>query len=116
MDWTTPCLIRHPASGSGNFSGNDAPTSPRVDSMSIDGKQLHSVFDQDGGAILDIDAGLISRLNPTGAFVWQRLQRGEPVEVIVTSLSQETNESEAKVERDVHDFIEELKRNHLLPS
>lgn len=75
---------------------------------------LHSVVDPDGAAILDIDRGLISTLNPTGAYVWQALQRGEAVETIVTNLARETGEQATTVERDVRDFIGRLKEQHLL--
>ncbi|HEY4380131.1 MAG TPA: PqqD family protein [Acidobacteriaceae bacterium] len=75
---------------------------------------LHTVVDQDGAAILDIQRGLISSLNPTGAYVWQALQRGETVETVITNLARETGEERITVERDVHDFIESLREQHLL--
>jgi hypothetical protein len=82
--------------------------------MTIDRNHLHTIADQDGGAILDIERGMITTLNPTGAFVWQRLQRGEVLETIVANLAYETGEDAAIVERDVHKFAEILKENHLL--
>lgn len=77
--------------------------------------QFHATFDQDGGAILDVEAGTISTLNPTGAFVWQRLQHGQGVPDIVAALAQETGEDPAALDGDVRDFMEELKLKHLLP-
>jgi hypothetical protein len=82
--------------------------------MALDSSSLHTVVNLDGASILDIKCGMISTLNPTGAFVWQGLQRGETVSVIVTHLARETGEKAATVERDVHDFIESLKERHLL--
>jgi hypothetical protein len=75
---------------------------------------LHTVADPDGAAILDIERGSISTLNPTGAFVWQGLERGEAPEAIIVSLARETGEDVIAVERDVRDFIESLKNQHLL--
>lgn len=82
--------------------------------MALDSSSLHTVVNSDGAAILDIKCGMISTLNPTGAFVWQGLQRGETVSVIVTNLARETGEMAATVGRDVRDFIESLKERHLL--
>jgi hypothetical protein len=82
--------------------------------MALGSLRLHTVVDSDGAAVLDIGRGLISTFNPTGAFVWQGLQRGETVSVIVTNLARETGETPATLERDVRDFIEILKEQHLL--
>lgn len=75
--------------------------------------QLHTVVDQDGAAILDIEHGLISTLNSTGAYVWQRLERGEPIETIIVNLARETGEDRLVVARDVREFTETLKSHHL---
>jgi hypothetical protein len=83
--------------------------------MTEESFHLHSVVDQDGAAILDIDRGLISTLNTTGAYVWQGLERGELVETIIANLARETGEEPASVERDVRDFLGSLEREHLLP-
>ena len=58
--------------------------------MAIGKTHLHTVADQDGAAILDVKRGLITTLNPTGAFVWHGLQRGEPLETIIANLATET--------------------------
>ena len=76
--------------------------------------QLHSVVDRDGAAILDVERGLISTLNPTGGYVWKGLERGDVVETIIANLAQETGEDVAVVERDVHEFVDDLKRRGLL--
>jgi hypothetical protein len=77
--------------------------------------QLHTVVDQDGGAILDIERGSIFTLNSTGAYVWQRLKRGESIETIVGNLARESGEETFVVERDVREFVESLTEQHLLP-
>jgi hypothetical protein len=82
--------------------------------MALENTPLHTVVDQDGAAILDIERGLISTLNPTGAYVWRGLERGETLETIVANLARETDEDALVVERDVHQFVESLKENHLL--
>jgi hypothetical protein len=82
--------------------------------MAFENTALHTVVDQDGAAILDIERGLISTLNPTGAYVWQGLARGETLETIVANLTRETGEDALVVERDVRQFVETLKQSHLL--
>jgi len=77
---------------------------------------LQTVVDQDGAAILDIDRGQVSTLNATGAFVWQRLQRGETIEVIILNLACETGEEIHIIECDVRTFVELLKEKQLLQS
>jgi Coenzyme PQQ synthesis protein D (PqqD) len=76
---------------------------------------LKTVVDQDGAAILDIERGQISTLNATGAYVWQGLQRGDSLKTIIANLVHETGEGVLIVERDVHQFLDELKHKHLLP-
>lgn len=75
---------------------------------------IHTVVERDGAAILDIDQGLISTLNPTGAYVWQELENGKSVATIIADLVRETGEERLVVEGDVHDFVQALKENQLL--
>jgi putative NADH-flavin reductase len=82
--------------------------------MTVASSHLHTVVDSDGAAILDMKRGLISTVNATGAFVWQALRRGETVSAVITNLVRETGEDVTTVERDVLDFIESLKEQHLL--
>jgi len=77
--------------------------------------KLKVVVNDDGAAILDIENDSISTLNPTGAYVWQGLQRGESIDTIIASLARETGEEFALIERDVRAFIEDLNQKHLLP-
>jgi hypothetical protein len=76
---------------------------------------LQSVVDHDGAVILNVERGLISTLNPTGAYIWQGLERGESLEAIIANLSRETGKESSMVERDVCEFVEDLKQKHLLP-
>jgi hypothetical protein len=82
--------------------------------VTIANRRLQSVVDQDGGVILDIERGLISTLNPTGAYVWKGIQNGESLETITANLVRETGEDARTVERDVREFVESLKQNNLL--
>jgi hypothetical protein len=97
---------------SSSLSGFVMPGSRRI-GMALRKTPLHTVVDQDGAAILDIERGLITTLNPTGAYVWQGLQHGETLEKIAANLSRETGEDSLVVDRDVHQFFEDLEENHL---
>ena len=81
--------------------------------MAMENSYLQTVVDQVGVAILDIDRGQVSKLNPTGAFVWQRLQRGETIEEVIANLACETGEEIHVIERDVREFVEVLKEQRL---
>jgi hypothetical protein len=76
---------------------------------------LRSIVNDDGAVILDIERDSISTLNPTGAYVWQGLQRGESLETIIANLARETGEEFLLVEHDVREFVEDLKQKRLLP-
>ena len=76
---------------------------------------LRAIVSPDGAAILDIEHDSISTLNPTGAYVWQGLQRRESVETIIANLARDTGEDPLLVEGDVRDFIRELQQKQLLP-
>jgi hypothetical protein len=82
--------------------------------MALANPNIHTVVDQDGAAILDVERGLISTLNPTGAYVWQGLERGETLATIITNLVHETGEERLVVEHDVHEFVQTLRDKHLL--
>jgi len=83
--------------------------------VAVENLHLQTVVDRDGAAILDIERGQVSTLNSTGAYVWQGLQRGESRETIIANLAGETGEESLLVERDVREFVEDLKQKRLLP-
>jgi len=74
---------------------------------------LHTVADCDGAAILDSERGLVSTLNETGAFVWERLRRGETVDAIVFELASATGADIKVVEQDVKQFVADFNETHL---
>jgi len=76
---------------------------------------LRSFVDLDGAAILDIENGSIIRLNPTGGFIWQALQRGEEARDIIQRLCAEADVAPEVVSTEVQAFIGDLRRNGLLP-
>jgi hypothetical protein len=75
---------------------------------------FRTITNQDGAAILDISRGKIATLNPTGAYVWQALERGDNLEAIVANLACETGGQVDTLKRDVREFVDALKKQHLL--
>jgi hypothetical protein len=82
---------------------NTEPRSPRY------------VANQDGAAILDVEHGTITTLNPTGGFIWERLSRGESPDDIIDQLAQEIRMAPSEIADDVREFIEVLHQRKLMP-
>ncbi len=83
--------------------------------MTPESSRLCAITNSDGAAILNTSAGQITTLNPTGARVWQALERGETLEEIAASLAKETGEELETLKRDVSNFIESLRAQRVLP-
>jgi Coenzyme PQQ synthesis protein D (PqqD) len=83
--------------------------------VAVENPHLQAVVDQDGAVILDIKRNILSTLNGTGAYVWEELRQGRPLNEIIHSLALETGTDLSIIERDVNDFLGELKSQHLLP-
>lgn len=79
--------------------------------MNEGSEHLRTVTNGDGAAILNVDRGVITTLNATGAFVWERLQRNEPMDRVIANLAQETGQDPAIVRRDVSDFVHLLEES-----
>jgi hypothetical protein len=75
---------------------------------------LKSVVNRDGAIILDTPNNAITPLNSTGAFIWERLERGTVLDDIITELAQETSTDRATVAADVGLFVSELKTRQFL--
>lgn len=73
-----------------------------------------TVTNPDGASILDISRNQITILNPTGEFIWTRLQRGDAIENIIRELAQLTNTSEDTVALGTRTFLEQLAAEHLI--
>jgi hypothetical protein len=82
--------------------------------MSTEPARLRTIVNQDGAAILNIAAGMITTLNFTGAFVWEGLQRGEDVDMIAQNLARETGEETDAIKKDLLEFIDAMKKEKLL--
>jgi hypothetical protein len=83
--------------------------------LSSPGRQIRTIANQDGAAILDIESDRISTLNSTGALVWQALERGEDTEAIAQDLARLTGEEIDAVRKDVAEFVEALRKQNLFP-
>lgn len=75
---------------------------------------VRSIVDHDGAVILDIPRNAMTTLDSTGAYVWNRLQRGLQVDAIVAELAHDTGADELVVATDVERFMEQLKSKHLV--
>ena len=82
-------------------------------SMTKTSSHLRMVANEDGAAVLNTKSGSLSALNPTGAYVWRGLERGESVETIAENLARETGMPRETVEHDVREFVEALKKQGL---
>lgn len=82
--------------------------------MQTTAPHLRSVVDQDGAVILDVEHDTMLTLNSTGGYIWQRLQQGKLIDEIIRELSHDSGVDLAVVDRDVHNFLEQLKSKHLL--
>ena len=82
--------------------------------MSTPMPHLRSIVDHDGAVILDFQQDSLLTLNPTAGYVWDKLQQGASTETIIRELANETLTDPAVVERDVRDFLEELKSRNLV--
>jgi hypothetical protein len=51
---------------------------------------LRSIVDHHGAVILDSSRNAMTILDATGAYVWQRLNRGMPLDTIVAELARDT--------------------------
>ena len=75
---------------------------------------LRSIVDHDGAVILDVPRNSMTTLNSTGAYVWERLQRGLQVDAMARELAHDMGAEESVVARDVEEFMEQLKTRHLI--
>ncbi len=82
--------------------------------MSTPMSHLRSIVDHDGAVILDSKYNSILTFNATGGYVWEKLQQGHLIEDIVRELAQETMTEIFIVERDVQEFLDDLKSRHLV--
>jgi hypothetical protein len=69
---------------------------------------------QDGGVILDIGRGQIFSLNVVGSEILELAERGLDESSIVDKISQAHAANADDVRKDVHDFLNELRKHAIL--
>jgi hypothetical protein len=82
--------------------------------MRTEPSRPQTIVNQDGAAILNSTTGTVVVLNSTGAFVWQALERGEDPVTIARELARETGMQVEPLERDVRQFVQDLRDRQLL--
>lgn len=75
---------------------------------------LRYVVDSDGGVILDIPNNKRIIVDPTGGYIWKRLQNGEQIDAIAEELARITGADFGMVAKDVDEFVTELKSQKLV--
>jgi hypothetical protein len=82
--------------------------------MPTDRARVRSIVDDDGAVILDIEHDSMLTLNATGSYIWQGLQQGKLIEEIIVDLSRDTGVEWSIADRDVREFLNELKSRRVL--
>lgn len=77
-------------------------------------EDVRSTHGQDGGIVLDIRRGQMFNLNLVGSRILELLKAGADEPAIVDEISQKFTVSRDVAQSDVLEFIESLKRHHLL--
>jgi hypothetical protein len=75
---------------------------------------VRSIIDHDGGVLLDIFHNTMVTLDATGAYIWQRLERGLQMDAIAAELVRDTGADAVSVAQDVDIFIQQLNSNRLV--
>jgi len=75
---------------------------------------LRSTHNQDGAVVLDIRQGQIFSINFVGSRILELLKSGSPESVIVEEISREFGVRRDIAEKDVHEFLQNLKRCQLV--
>jgi Coenzyme PQQ synthesis protein D (PqqD) len=76
--------------------------------------ELRSLITPEGAVILNISADRMITINPTGAYIWARLQEGKTIDQIIESLAAETGHDLVLVANDVQEFLEQMAEKRLL--
>jgi Coenzyme PQQ synthesis protein D (PqqD) len=77
-------------------------------------ESVRSKHTQDGGSVLDVRQGLMLTLNPVGSRILEFLELGAAESAVIDEISQEFDVNREIVERDVQEFIANLKRHRIL--
>ena len=63
---------------------------------------------------VDLDLGMIIKLNDTGRFIWERLEKGVEMEELVEDMLKEYDVSKEKATEYVEQFVQKVKENGFL--
>ena len=77
-------------------------------------KGVRSTHGQDGAIVLDIQQGQMFNLNLVGSRILSLLKEGAAQADIVDEIVREFGVSLGRAENDVQQFLETLKKNHLV--
>jgi Coenzyme PQQ synthesis protein D (PqqD) len=77
-------------------------------------EHVRSVADSDGTTLLDLKANLILALNKTGAMIWEGIQGGNSLDMIVDRLAEASGTERGCIEKDAHEFVSDLAQRGLL--
>lgn len=75
---------------------------------------VRSTRNEDGGIVLDIDHGLMFRLNPVGALILESLGKGCAETQIAQEIARQYNISEETASADVGEFLQSLEEHKLV--
>lgn len=109
-----PLRIHHSEVSSVHERCSFAANQTKKTCMRTEHSHVRTIVNHDGAAILNPETGTITALNSTGAFVWQALERGEDAARIARDLARETGTQTEAAERDVRQFIEDLRNRKLV--
>ena len=75
---------------------------------------VHSTHNQDGAIVLDVRQGQMFNLNFVGSRILELLKNGSTESAIVDEISREFGASRDLAENDVREFLQNLKKRHLV--
>lgn len=76
--------------------------------------KTRTVRNHDGGVVLDVKQGKVFHLNPTAAFIWDRLRDHCLTDQIISEISSAFSISEKKAAADFEEFLAGLEKEGLL--
>jgi hypothetical protein len=77
-------------------------------------RKLRSIVNHDGAVILDIPRNTMTTLNSTGAYIWERLDKGMSLDSIIAELASDSGADPSIVAADVSEFLETLQSEQLV--
>lgn len=77
---------------------------------------VRTTYGQDGAVVLDIHQGRILRLNVTGSFIFECLQRGETELQIADGISRRFSIPRERAQADIGGFLKSMEHEGLVES